>query len=85
MKEPENNPHDSVLPGPQKSRAMEMTMRRGSLSDDQDAEYVRYYRSRPIHERVEAMERLREAYYGKDYAATCRLSRSDLRIQRRSR
>jgi len=52
---------------------------------DADLEMIRYYLSRPIEERLAAVEQLRQMYHGKDYATTARLSRSAIRIQRRRR
>lgn len=65
-------------------RGMERVMRRGRIEDDrQDLEFYQYWRSRPIGERLSEIERLRQIMHGKDYGTSARLSRPDLRIQRR--
>ena len=67
-----------------KQREMEMVMRRVPLSEEaRDPEYVAYWRSKSVAERLAEVERLRQIMYGKDYGTTARLSRSDLRIERR--
>lgn len=59
-------------------------MSRGMLAGDkQDEEFLEYWLSRPIEERLDEIERLRKIQHGADYATTSRLSRSDLRIERR--
>jgi hypothetical protein len=63
---------------------IERVMRRGRIEDDpHDRESLRYWLSRPMAERIAEIERLRQIMHGKDYATTLRLSRSDLRIERR--
>jgi hypothetical protein len=65
-------------------RKIDLTMRRGRMEDDrQDREFLAYWRSRPIEERLVEMERLRQIMHGSDYATALRLSRTDLRLQRR--
>ena len=66
-------------------RKIEMVITKGRLSDDQDLDTLRYWLGRPMEERFSAMEELRQAWHGEDYALTHRLSQSDLRIQRRKR
>jgi hypothetical protein len=69
----------------QMPRSRNMTVRIGKLTDDQDWEYMQYFLSRPVEERVSAMEELRKAMHGENYATECRLSRSSLRAQFRKR
>ena len=67
-----------------KGPRMERVMRRGRMEDDhQDLEFYQYWRSRPMGERLAEIERLRMIMHGKDYGTAERLSRSDLRIERR--
>jgi hypothetical protein len=70
--------------GDQDEPRIERVMRRGRIEDDpHDRESLRYWLSRPMAERIAEIERLRQIMHGKDYATTLRLSRSDLRIERR--
>lgn len=68
-----------------RTRSLDTTVRKGSIHDDHDLEYMNYFLSRPMEERFAAVEKLREAMHGEDYATKLRLSRSTIRIQRRSR
>lgn len=61
---------------------MQKVMSRGAmLADTQDLDFLEYWLSRPIVERLDEIERLRQIQHGADYATTHLLSRSDLRIQ----
>jgi hypothetical protein len=65
-------------------RQMEMTMRRVKMEDaDGDGETLAYWLTRPVAERIGEIERLRKLMHGENYGTAARLSRSDLRIQRR--
>lgn len=56
-----------------------------ALADDrQDVDLIAYWLSRPPHERLAEVERLRRLYHGEDYATASRLRRSDLRLERRA-
>ena len=62
----------------------ERTLRRGRIEEErQDPEFFRYWRARSVSERFAEIERLRQAMHGNDYATARRLSRPDLRLQRR--
>lgn len=66
-------------------RSIDLTVRRGSIHDDHDWEYMQYFLSRPMEERFDAMEVLRIAMHGEDYETKLRLPRTALTIKRRDR
>ena len=66
-------------------RKIELVLRKGRLNDDQDREFLEYWLSRPMEERIAHVEELRRWYHGEDYETTQGLSRADLRIERRPR
>lgn len=62
----------------------EPIVRKRNLRDHiQDAEDVAYWLSRPVEERLAAVEALRRDYYGKDYATEPGLPRSAWPVERR--
>lgn len=66
-----------------KQREMKMVMTKGRITDGPDLDFLTYWLSRPMAERIAHVEELRRDYHVKDYDTRCRLSRSDLRIERR--
>lgn len=79
------NPGASFVSSGQRDRQLELVSGKRRLSDDQDAEDLRYWLSRPVEERIAAAEELRRQYYGQDYEVQYRLQRPSDRIERRKR
>ncbi|MBX3729833.1 MAG: hypothetical protein KF858_11660 [Candidatus Sumerlaeia bacterium] len=73
------------MPAQPDERPLEPVFGKRRLTDDQDAEDLRYWLSRPVEERIAAAEELRRQCYGQDYAIQYRLPRPSDRIERRRR
>ena len=67
----------------ERRREIKMVMTQGRIEDDQDADFLEYWLSRPMAERIAHVEELRRDHHGDDYETRDRLPRSALRMQRR--
>ena len=65
-------------------RMIEKVMEIRKAPYDQTADDLAYWLSRPVSERIAAVEELRREYWGKDYADQPRLSRP-LQVSKRQR
>ncbi len=70
-------------PVPRKRQIELFVVKRSLNGYDQDREYFEYWLSRPVDERIAAVEQLRREFLGDDYEAEPGLPRSSWPVERR--